>query len=199
MSITRVEHFSKEQLVENLRKVTMLKQPEVYPYKDAEILLINIDVRDLFPAQRYVLMSELQKVRELEWELQALGYSMFQLDGYLKLHLSDFDEPIDLLPPVVEESVEANGFRINLINDGMHRLYTSLLHWAVPQVILVKDVPEDYPYYAFPNLRRWDDVEIIETLHKDYVKKWHRIPNHHTLYRNFNSSFQNVGGPRKTK
>ena len=197
ISIKKVEHFSREVLLEKLRAVTMLKAPDQFPYEHASITLQHVHTNNLYPAQRYVLMSELQKVRDLEWTLQDFGYSLFHLDGFLKLYLEGQDEPIDLLPPVVELSQEADGTNLYLINDGMHRCYTARLQWTVPQVILVEGVSDEFPYYAFPNPSRWDDVTIIDKLEPGFVKKWHRIPNHHTLYRNFNSAFENVGGPRK--
>jgi hypothetical protein len=40
-------------------------------------------------------------------------------------------------------------------------------------------------------------VEERDDLPPGYLKKWHRIENYHALYRNFNSAFSNVGGPRE--
>jgi len=57
-------------------------------------------------------------------------------------------------------------------------------------------VPREYPYYAFPLVNGWNDVEIVQDLPPGYVKKWHRIKNYKTLYRDFNTGFRNVGGPR---
>ena len=197
--VKHVEHFSEEVLIEKLRNVNMLKNPELYPYKDAKITLSYLSTSEMFPAQRYVLMPELQKVRELDWELQKFGYSVFKLDGYLKMWVEGCDEPIDLLPAVVEFSRENDGSVLYLINDGMHRMFTARMQWTVPQVIIIDDVSEDIPYYAYPNPGQWNDVQIIDKLSPGFVKKWHRIPDHHTLYRNFNSAFENVGGPRKVE
>jgi len=194
--IERVEHFPSEDLIERLGRVTMLERPEVYVYERASISLEEMAMDCLYPAQRYVLVQELLKVRQLKWELARHGYDLFRLQGYVKLWLAGEDRPIDLLPPVVEESIERNGRVVNIINDGMHRLYLAYLEWATPQVVFVRGVPKDLPYYAFPSPTQWQGIELVESLPEGYIKKWHRIPQYHTLYRNFNSAFDNVGAPR---
>ena len=194
--IERVEHFPSDDLVTRLRRVTMLKRPEIFIYQHAEISLQEMDTEVLFPAQSYVLVQEMQKVRRLKWELARLGYDLFRLEGYIKIWLEGEDHPIDLLPPVVEESVERNGRVVNIINDGMHRLYLAYLEWTIPQVVFVRDLPAELPYYAFPNPAQWSGIKWVESLPEGFVKKWHRIADYKTLYRDFNSAFDNVGGPR---
>ena len=174
----------------------MLKRPDIYVYEHAAIGLEEMAIEGLYPAQRYVLAQELNKVRLLKWELAKFGYDIFRLNGYLKLWLSGIDHPIDLLPPVVEESIERNGRVVNIINDGMHRLYVAYLEWTMPQVIFIRGVPKDFPYYAFPNPTQWKGIDLVESLPEGYLKKWHRIQDYKTLYRNFNSAFEHVGAPR---
>ncbi|MGQ9485052.1 MAG: hypothetical protein ACUVSA_08780 [Desulfosoma sp.] len=196
LRVVRVQYRGAEELLERLRGVTLLKRPDVYVYRDAALSLEEIPVEDLYPAQRYVLVHELQKVRHLKWELERFGFDLFHLNGYLKIWLEGEEEAVDLLPPVVEESVERNGRLVNLINDGMHRLYLAYLEWVIPQVVLVRGVPEDLPYYAFPMPEQWKGVQMVKDLPPGYMKKWHRIRDYHSLYRNFNSAFDNVGAPR---
>ena len=196
MKIEKVQHQSAELLINRLRHVTMLKAPNVYPYNDVFISLENIRTDYLYPPQRYVLVDELKKVRELKWALQEHGIDLFRLDGYVKLFLEGEDMPVDLLPPVVEESVEADGSVIPLINDGMHRVYVARLEGIAPQVIYIRGVPKNLPYYAYPVPGGWDKVETVHDLPEGFLKKWHRTENYKSLYRNFNSAFDNVGGPR---
>ncbi len=196
VQISRVKHFPAQDLITRLRRVTMLKRPDVSVYQNAFISLERIAIDSLFPTQRYVLVQELQKVRRLQWELDRLGYDLFELNGYLRIWLEGASEPITLLPPVVEESIERNGRVVNLINDGMHRLYLAYLQWAIPQVVFVRGVPKDLPYYAYPHPDQWHGIELVDSLPQGYIKKWHRIADHHSLYRNFNSAFENVGAPR---
>lgn len=197
MNIVEVRSFSAEVLLEKLRHVTMLKAPETKIYDKAFISLENIAPSQLTPPQNYILRGELRKVRELKWLLEELGIDIFQLDGFVRLTLENVPEPVDLLPPIVEESIERDGTVHLIVNDGMHRVYMALKEWVIPQVVLIRGIPKELPYYAYPVPGGWSRVEEREDLPTGYLKKWHRIANYHSLYRNFNSVFVNVGGPRE--
>ncbi|HMK33825.1 MAG TPA: hypothetical protein VK463_02075 [Desulfomonilaceae bacterium] len=197
MKIRAVERFSEHDLIDRLRDVTMLKAPDVKVYKNAFISLENVATESLSPPQNYILRGELKKVRELKWALEEHQIDLFNLNGFVRLTLEEYDEPMDLLPPIVEESVEKNGVVHLIVNDGMHRVYMALREWVIPQVVLIRGVPKNLPYYAFPLPGGWSKVEERDDLPHDYLKKWHRIENYYALYRNFNSSFVNVGGPRQ--
>jgi hypothetical protein len=198
--ITKVEPHNAEELENKLREVVMLKDRTAKPYAQAKISLKYMSYEEFRPAQRYVLSDNLLKIQNLNWELKRLGYDLWDLPGYLTLWTEQSSEPIDLLPPIIEGQNEANGTFVNVINDGMHRLFVGRLEWKMPKVVHIVDVPEKYPYYAFPipNSSPWDQVTILEgsTIKAGYIKKWHRIADNKLLYRDFNSAFSNVGGPR---
>jgi len=198
MNIVDVEKFPADELVKRLRDVTMLKAPEIKVYSNAFISLEQVAATQLSPPQNYILRDELKKVRELKWALEKHGVDLFRLNGFVRLRFEGFGEPVDLLPPVVEESIERDGTIHFIINDGMHRIYMALREWVIPQVILVRGIPKDLPYYAYAVPGRWERIEERDDLPDGYLKKWHRIANYHALYRNFNSAFMNVGGPRQT-
>lgn len=197
MIVESVQRFDKKELVQRLRDVTMLKAPEVKVYTESFISIEQISPQNMAPPQNYILRQELKKVRELKWALEVHGIDIFQLDGFVRLKLEGVDEPVDLLPPIVEESVEKDGTVHLIICDGMHRVYMALREWKIPQVVYVRGIPKDLPYYAYPTPGGWSNVEEREDLPPGYLKKWHRIPNYHALYRNYNSTFTNVGGPRE--
>lgn len=196
MNIERVEHHSPEELVANMRRVRMLTQPDAAPYVDSEIELPVMHTDLIAPAQRYVLTKEIVKVRDLRWALGEHGVDLFKLDGYVTMWLEGYDDPIDVLPPVIEESPEADGSTVNILNDGLHRVYLARMERTAIQVVYVKNVPPQFPYYAFPLMNGWNGVEIVQDLPEGYIKKWHRIKDYKSLYRDFNTGFQNVGGPR---
>ena len=196
MDIKRVERHSVDELMENMRRVSMLTHSDDLPYLDANIELCTFDTDEIAPAQRYVLTQEILKVRDLRWSLREHDVDVFRLDGYVTIWLEGYDDPIDVLPPVVEQSSEADSSVVKMLNDGMHRVYLARMERSPIQVVYVEDVPEQYPYYAFPLVNGWDDVEIVSELPEGYIKKWHRIKDYKSLYRDFNSGFQNVGGPR---
>lgn len=197
MRIREVKRFSIDELVRRLRDVTMLKAPDVKIYHNAFISVEKISPLSMSPPQNYILRQELKKVRAIKWALEEHGIDLFELNGFIRLTLEGFDEPVDLLPPIVEESIERDGSVHLIVNDGMHRVYMALREWVIPQVVFVRGIPKDLPYYAYPVPGGWDKLEEREDLPPGYLKKWHRISNYHALYRNFNSAFINVGGPRE--
>jgi hypothetical protein len=197
MRIIQIQRFSEEQLIERLRNVTMLKMPDQKIYDRAFISLERISPRRLSPPQNYILRKELKKVRELKWALAEHGVDLFLLGGFVRVTLEGHAEPMDVLPPVVEESIESDGSVHLIVNDGMHRVYMALREWVIPETVFIRGIPKTLPYYAFPLPGGWDKVEERDDLPHGYLKKWHRTANYHALYRNFNSAFTNVGGPRE--
>lgn len=196
MKIVDVKMHGVKELVEKMRRVSMLTDPEIFIYRDSYISLEKIRAELLSPPQSYILSSELQKVRNLRWQLREFGVELFRLDGYATVYLEGCDEPVDVLPPVVEESVEMDGTVHNIICDGMHRISLARMEWFIPQVVFIRGIPGDKPYYAYPVPGGWSQVVVREDLPDGFIKKWHRIKEYKTLYRNFNSAFVNVGGPR---
>ncbi len=196
MKIVNVERHGPGELIERLRRVSMLTDPDVLIYREAFISLEKIRADLLSPPQSYILASELQKVRRLRWALAEFGVELFCLDGYVSVYLDGYEDPVDVLPPVVEESVEADGSVHMIICDGMHRISLARMEWFIPQVIFIRGIPRDKPYYAYPVPGGWGAVVTRDDLPEGFIKKWHRIEAYKTLYRNFNSAFSNVGGPR---
>lgn len=197
--ITGLERHGPEELLERLRKVRLLKDPQAFPYQEARLELKKISFDQVWPAQRYVLAAGLKKTQNLEWELAKYGVNLFALGGYVTIRTNRSEEPIDLLPPIIEAWTEDDGRQVNIINDGMHRMFVARLEWRRPEVVLVRDLPPQYPYYAYPIPDGdWGAVTIVEgsEIPAGLIKKWHRRPDNKRLYRDFNSAFVNVGGPR---
>jgi hypothetical protein len=196
LEIAKIDKHGVEELEANMRKVGMLTDPTKLVYSNSLIELEQVSTSDIAPAQRYVLVKELEKVRDLRWALREHGVDLFKLDGYVTIWLEDCEDPIDVLPPVVEQSAEADGTVVKILNDGMHRVYLARMERSPIQVVYVRNIPEEYPYYAFPLVNGWKDVEMVAGIPEGYIKKWHRVKGYKDLYRDFNTGFQNVGGPR---
>ncbi len=137
MKIKRIEVHSEQDLIERLREVSMLDAPDVRPYEAAFISMERLRPDQVLPTQTYVLRSELEKVRALRWSLLEHGADIFDMKGYLTISLEEREEPLDLLPPIIEESVEKDGTLCLLINDGMHRMFLAWREWLVPSVIYI--------------------------------------------------------------
>jgi hypothetical protein len=105
----------------------------------------------------------------------------------------DRDAPIPFLPPVIEESVERDGSTVLLINDGIHRVYAARKRGRKINVVLARNVPPQYPYYAYALPEGWACVEELDELREGYQKKEYRNPeNYKALFRDFNEIFEGV-------
>ena len=201
MDIVALTRHDSQELVERLRQVPLLQQPEVRVYAGAHISLEHIHTDQLSPTQNYVWLTEFKKVQELRWSLAGHGVDLFRLEGFLSYTVRGADgreESYNVYPPVVEESVEADGSVALLINDGMHRLYLARLERVVPQVVYIRGVPKEYPYYAFPRPEGWAGVDLLPDNPDPgtYLKKCHRRRDNKRLYRDFQAVFANVGRSR---
>ena len=201
MKIVAWESRPVAELIKGLKRVPLLEQPEVLVYEQALISLEKIHTDYLHPTQNYIWLQELRKVQDLRWALADQGVDLFHLDGFVTYTLRQPDgteERYDVYPPVVEESIQADGSLAALINDGMHRLYLARLEWVVPQVVYIRGIPKDYPYYAFPRPRRWEGMDLLAQNPdpQSYLKKCHRRRENKKLYRDFQAVFNNVGRSR---
>lgn len=201
MDIIALTQHPQDALLERLRRVPLLEKTDVLIYSQALISLEQIHTNCLHPPQNYLWLKELRKTQELRWSLTAWGVDMFRLNGFVTYTVRQPDgteEVYDLYPPVVEESIEADGTVALLINDGMHRLYLARMEWVIPQVIYVRGIPKEYPYYAFPRPGGWEGLDLLADNPdpQRYLKKCHRVRHNKRLYRDFQAVFQNVGRSR---
>lgn len=198
MKIAKATVHSKIALIERLRMVN-LKDSTILPYKQANIELMDHNPEIMIrPAQRYVLKQNIERVQQLRWALEEHGINLFNIDGFIRMRIEGEKEPIDLLPPIIELSNEADGHIYPLLNDGMHRVYYAMQCCSMIRCVVISDVQKDVPYYAYPipGNNPWDKVEMLTSIPKGTVKKYYRIEDHKSLYRDFNSAFENVGGSR---
>ena len=201
MDIIALERHPEADLISCLRRVPLMTRTDVLVYAQALISLERIHTNSLHPPQNYIWLQELRKTQELRWSLAAWGVDLFGLDGYVTytVRLAGGEEVVyDLYPPIVEESFEAAGTLVLIINDGMHRLYLARMEWVVPQVTYVRGIPKEYPYYAFPRPGGWEGLDLLADNPdpQRYLKKCHRSRDNKQLYRDFQAVFHNVGRSR---
>jgi hypothetical protein len=165
-------------------------------YRDATLSVESVDTNDLTPAQRYVLADGVQTILEIADAFAALGIDVFALRGALLWwpEGADLNEPpIPFLPPVIEESTEREGQKVLLINDGIHRVYAARKRGRKLNVVLARNVPAEYPYYAYALPEGWNQVEELAELTEGYQKKEYRNPeNYKALFRDFNEIFEGI-------
>lgn len=202
MRLVRYETIPAAELLARL-KTTRLRgfgQPQVY--ETATLTLEPpVETSTLAPAQRYVLRQDLETILSLRRLFADAGVDLFTLTGGLLFWLErDGQEegPIPLTPPIIEESVEADGRTIRLINDGMHRVTAARRCGSPISIILARNVPREYPYYALPLPGGWDEVTELPEIPDGYVKKAYRDPgNYKALFRDFNAVFDGIQKQRK--
>ena len=80
-----------------------------------------------------------------------------------------------------------------LINDGIHRVYAARKRGRKINVVLARNVPSEYPYYAYALEDGWAQVRELAELQEGYQKKEYRNPeNYKALFRDFNAVFEGV-------
>lgn len=205
MNITRIEKISEDALLKRVRQTRLRGHGQPLIYEKAQLALVrHADPRTLYPAQNYILRADHQRLRDLHDAFLARGHDIFALEGGLHFWMqegnADTEEgPIPLTPPVVEMSQEPGGRTIPLINDGMHRVYTAMQLQKSIHILLVHNVPEQWPYYAYARETGWDGVEELTELPDNYVKKSYRDPEHYkALFRDFNHVFPGIQKQRKS-
>jgi hypothetical protein len=200
MKITKIEKLNQRELIKRIKATPMLKSPEVKPYKKAVVTLEKLDISELYCPQKYIIEQNLMDIAKVDWELRKHKIDIFNLNGFVRFYVEGEKEPIDFLPIIVEESIEANGKVANIICDGMHRAYLAKTQWKIPQVAFIRGIPKDYPYYNYPIYKgdNWHKLDRFPKLPlpEGYIKKWTREENYKAYYKNFNDQFKNVSVAR---
>ncbi|VBB69283.1 hypothetical protein RIEGSTA812A_PEG_756 [invertebrate metagenome] len=202
MQLTRWEYLSTGETLARLRQVRLrgFGAPLVYA-RSTLSLEQAVPADSLVPAQRYVLKANLDRVLMLARLFAQERINIFALEGVLLFWLDQdglVEGPTPIAPPVVEESHEANGRVVWLINDGMHRVTVALRIGVPINILLVRAVPTEWPYYALPLPGGWADVEDLDRLPTDYRKKTYRRPgDKKALFRDFNAVFPGIQKKRE--
>ena len=170
------------------------------PYAQATLELDPAtDSACLAPAQRYVLKAGIARIHKLRAALLAHGLDLFALDGGAYIRTSeDPEERVPVIPPVVEESLEPDGRRALIVNDGIHRVYAARSAGLPIATVIASGVPREYPYYACALPDGWSEVVELDELPDGFQKKTYRNPeNYKALFREFNGVFPGVQQERK--
>lgn len=197
MQIVKYELVSEAELLGRLKRTRLRGYDRAEVYRDATLEIVDADPSRLTPAQRYVLTDGVEAILEVADAFQPLGIDVFSLRGALLFWPAgtdpDRDPAIPFLPPVIEESVERDGTTVLLINDGIHRVYAARKRGRNINVVLARNVPREYPYYAYALTDGWSQVEELSELKEGYQKKEYRNPeNYKALFRDFNEIFEGV-------
>ncbi|MBF0322245.1 MAG: hypothetical protein HQL62_04755, partial [Magnetococcales bacterium] len=71
--------------------------------------------------------------------------------------------------------------------------YAAMRLESLINVVMVHNVPGEFPYYAYALPNGWSDVQELTELPEGFVKKSYRDPeNYKSLFRDFNEVFPGV-------
>lgn len=200
MRVLSITRFDRDELLSRLRETPLRGFDKARLYANASLELEPaVDPGVLTPAQRYVLAPTVRKLVELRAALSDHGLDPFALDGGAYIHTSDDpEEAVPVVPPIVEETLEPDGRRVLLINDGLHRVSAARSLGLPISVVVARGVPADYPYYAYALPGGWGELEELDELPDGYQKKEYRLPeSYKALFREFNTVFPGVQKQRK--
>jgi hypothetical protein len=199
MKIRSYRSIPESEFLSRLRRTRLRGHGQPYLYENASLEILEaVDPARLAPAQRYVLRADCATVEALHRAFLEESIDIFALQGAIFFTPKGQDEEIPCTPPIVEESLEPDGRRLLLINDGIHRVYAAKKLGLPINIALVRQVPPEYPYYALALTNGWDDVEELDELPDNYLKKTYRDPEgYKSLFRDFNEVFPGVQKQRK--
>nr|VFJ55320.1 MAG: hypothetical protein BECKDK2373C_GA0170839_104815 [Candidatus Kentron sp. DK]VFJ55410.1 MAG: hypothetical protein BECKDK2373B_GA0170837_105210 [Candidatus Kentron sp. DK] len=204
MKILRHESITRRELLDALKQTRLRGHGQPLLYEHAELSLEPaFDPERLAPAQNYVLREDFERIEALYHTFQEQGIDIFALDGGLRFWFQDQETgeeegPVPLIPPVVEESREPDGNTVLIINDGMHRIHAANRLGKKINIVLARNVPLEYPYYAYAHPEGWHNVVELEDLPDGFIKKQYRDPeNYKALFRDFNGVFPGIQKQRK--
>ncbi len=200
ITVKSVEPIARADLLAALRQTRLRGFDGARPYENAKLTVETLHTDLLAPAQNYVMESSVAVADVLRRELLQLGHDIFALDGGLMITTAETpDEPIPVIPPIVEQSDEPGDREVLLINDGMHRVFAARRAGLPISVVVAREVPAQYPYYAFALQTGWREVELLDRMPKGRIRKKYRIPDdYRALYRDFNAVFPGVQKDRWT-
>ena len=184
-----------KQIIERVRNVTMLNDKLVFPYKDADISIEDVNLDEILPTQLYVLQQNLEVQKSIRESLLENNCDTLQLFGGIVLQNCGITT--GMLPPVVEDDGEHRPCLI----DGTHRAYLAKQLGMRSMVIVhISGVPIEMPMIPLPN--RWDEIveyEIIPT-DKNLKKRYRDLPGEkYNYYRDFSNITGIAKDPRSEK
>ena len=197
MKLLHFEQLSEKETLSRFKQTRLkgFNQPLIYENSTLK-LERNVDTNRLIPTQKYLLYKNVDILFELHEQFKKHGIDIFHLNGVILFYVENNgveEGPIPLSPPIVENTLDKDGKYIWLINDGMHRIISARSIGSTINVILVDNIPKEYPYYAYPLDNKWKDVDVISEIPRGYVKKRYRNPvNPYDLFRNFNEVFEGI-------
>ena len=155
MYIKKIKRIRRDSFIKKLRNVTLYNNPDILPYKDAEIEIVISDPSCFEPSTFYVLRDGLKFVSLLTDRIAS------KLGDYAKINTlveyeDEFGDVNFIAPPIIEYS----DFGKWMILDGLHRCFIARHRKLSIPVALVSNATIPYPNLALPS--GWKSVYIAD-------------------------------------
>lgn len=175
-TVTILQRYSWDEFIEKLRQVTLLGDPSVKPYAEAEITSETLTTDEFAPLAKYVLKQNLATQHTLRSAFQTqYNIDIFHLNGgepTVAFKVADEKGVWLMSPPIIEESV-ADDKKLVLL-DGEHRCYSARQVDSPVTAIVIRKVNRNCPVVAFP--LRWQDVNEYDQVPSLAEKRNFRFP-----------------------
>jgi len=210
MKIEIIRQIPFEELEKMVRGVP-LKEPDeqgnqIFPYRDTTIEIRRVEPDELNPATFYFLKENIQFQKDLRLALIAADTDTLELDGGIEYRI-DGGDVWRMIPPIVELTEEPvlfgndrgdkvyNEFiriKLPVVVDGANRCALAKTVDSRINVLFIKGVPYEHPFYALPN--EWERIQIYDVTPPYEKKKFYRRKDIYALYRDF--GVLKIGTPR---
>ena len=144
---------NKQCLFTLLRDVSLVGNPEILPYRNVDMDVIQINHNQIKPSASYVLEDNLNDIRTL---FDEMGDSIWSLEG-----VYNFKDGSIIIPPILEEHTINKTEELILI-DGQHRIYVARERCVESiNVVVIRNC--FIPCPVLP-LESWDDVNLVNQI-----------------------------------
>jgi hypothetical protein len=191
-----VDVMPPDEMLERLREIPLLKQPDTRPYAEATLSIERFRLSELVSTTKYVQEDLLAVQGMMRAALLPHGYDSLDLtQGRVKF--IDHEGVVRRLAPPIVERYEPEGTH-RYILDGSHRAETARSLGQEegeedPEitVIYVRDGIA-YEPYASPN--RWDEVRVVQErpADKSEWKNYKDFEDRYRLYRDYEGVLDSV-------
>ncbi len=210
MSIKIIHISTTDELFQDIRKVPLHDNPNIFVYKDSKLSIKEFYADELNLTKINFLRDNLERTKLLRNELlEQHGIDILRLDSKITYQDNNGREWV-MIPPIVELSAkkikyiprnngeldplkEFDNIKIPVLGDGGHRGYLARELGIQMKVVYISNSNPNYPFYAYPN--SWEESQLVDTVDAKNTRKYYVWEDKYKLYRDF--GVISTGGIRK--
>jgi hypothetical protein len=165
--------WSKEDTIAEIRKVPLMGDTNIYPYKFALINLEEYIITKLFPLSKYYIEERISTIASINEQLKINKMDLLHLNSLIEYECNNIT--YKMCPPIVEFSKNEMGKIVPSLVDGLHRcIYAMNNNNKTINCYVISNVPSCYPLMAWPI--EWSEVNKVDTIPLDHNKRNLKFP-----------------------